>query len=139
MVTEAQISRALVYARALLITASPVLALSACQLIETLLRGLLPGIVTSLLVFLPQYVFPYSHYYYVTDEPYTMTHTIGGPRAYYFSLLQWSITFAIVAALTKRQTPLRILAFGVAATVIVTIVMHVVISAMGYRFELDSF
>jgi hypothetical protein len=139
MVTETQISRVLVYARALLIAASPVLALSACQLIGTLLGELIPGIVTSLLLFLPQYVFPYSHYYYVTHQPYTMTHTIGGPSAYCFSLLQWSVAFAIVAAFTKRQTPLKILAFGVAATLIVTIVMHVVISAMGYEFQLDSF
>ena len=131
MLTQRQL-----YGRAILVASSPLLVLACCSSIGMLLGDSLPGLISSVLLFLPQLVFPYSHYYHVTHEPFTRAQTIGGQYSTLYSIIEWVIIIGLVALFVRRLPPRRILLIALASIVFVTAATHVVISLMGYKFEL---
>jgi len=124
------------YARAVLVASSPLLVLTVSGGVAMFLGRLLPQPLSSLLLFLPQLVFPYSHYYYITHEPFTRSHTVGGQYSALYSLIEWLIILGLAALPLRRLPPRQILLITVAVILVVTTATHVVLSLLGYKFEL---
>jgi len=126
------------YARSLVLVSSPLLALVGCEIVGLVLGRFLPGIITNLLLLMPQYVFPFSHYHYVTHEPYTTVHTFGGSHAVLYSVLQWSVVVSLIAWVVRKRSASHIIVFALGTIILVTIATHAAISEWGYTFELEG-
>lgn len=102
-------------------------------------QSLIPSRLTNALFLWPQYVFFYPHFFAVGNGDSAGAKTLGGNNSYILSLIQWLLLMAVLGWFTKRLRPWTVLALGVSVVIVVSLALHVLLEALGYRFELQGF
>jgi len=126
------------YLKAIVILYVIITVIAVSPLFSTIFHSFLPSSVSTSLFLFPQYVFLYPNFYLVKHVPYTTAATIGGKYAYLLSLMQWILILGGAAWFLRRLKGWKILLLGVGIIVILTIVFHVALTALGYKFQLDG-